>query len=174
MPAPQRTSPWCSARAVPVRTGATDAASVAGRTADHHTRPALGTLGEPGEVGFAFLDVCVPAFLRLFAQVVEQRRVAGQLLNPREAVVRCVEPGLEHAQREWTELEHAPAPRDGLFLEVGKQHDLVDQAHVERLARVVLLAEEPDLARLLLADDPRQQARAVAAVEAADAGSGLA
>src|SRR5690348_1361120 len=174
MPAPHRTPPWCSPTAVPVSTGATDAASVAGRTADPHTRPALGTLGEPGEIGFAFLDVCVPAFLRLFAQVVEERRVTGQLLNARQAVIRCVEPGLEHAQREGAELEHAPAPRDGLFLEVGKRHDLVDQAHVERLPRVVLLTEEPDLASLLLADDPGQQAGAVAAVEAADAGSGLA
>src|SRR5579864_6376193 len=159
--------------AVPVRTGATDAASVAGRTADHQTRPGLGTLGEPGEVGFAFLDVCVPAFLGLFAQVVEERRVARQLLDSGEAIVRRVEPGLEHAQREWAELEHAPAPRDGFSLEVGERDDLVDQAHRERLLRVVLLAQEPDLARLLLTNDPRQQTRAIAAVEAADTRAGL-
>src|SRR5579864_1891236 len=118
MPAPHRIPPWCSAIAVPVRTGATDAASVAGRTADHHTRPGLGTLWEPGEVGFAFLDVCVPAFLRLFGQVVEERRVAGQLLDAREAVVRSVEPGLEHAQRQRAELQHASAPCDRLFFQV--------------------------------------------------------
>src|SRR5579864_3624998 len=139
MPAPDRTPPWSRATAVPVRTGATDAASVAGRTADHHTRPRLGTLGEPCEVGFAFLDVCVPAFLRLFAQVVEEGRVAGQLLDTRKAVVRCVEPGLQHAQRKRAELEHAPAPLDSLLLELGEGHDLVDKAHVERLLRVVLL-----------------------------------
>src|SRR4029077_15564592 len=43
----------------------------------------------------------------------------------------------------------------------------------ERLLRVVLLAEEPDLARLLLADDAGQQAGAVPAVEAPDARPGL-
>ena len=38
---------------------------------------------------------------------------------------------------------------------------------------VVLAAQEPDLARLLLADDARQVAGAVAAVEAADLRPGL-
>src|SRR5207248_11168762 len=52
--------------------------------------------------------------------------------------------------------------------------DPVTEPHRQGLPGVVLLAEEPDLARLLLADHPGQEARAVAAVEAADARAGLA
>src|SRR5205807_8365454 len=66
------------------------------------------------------------------------------------------------------------APRDGLRFAVGKRHDLVDQSHVERLPRVVLLAQEPDLARFLLPDDARQQACSIATIEAPDARTGLA
>ena len=40
-PAHQRRPPSCTAIAVPASTGATEAASVTGRTADHHTREAL-------------------------------------------------------------------------------------------------------------------------------------
>ncbi len=64
-------------------------------------------------------------------------------------------------------------PRDRLDLEVGERHDLVDETHVERGLRVVLLAEVPDLARLLLADDARQQTRTEATVERTDARTGL-
>src|SRR5689334_12918171 len=184
-PAAGRAPPAWMAIAVPVSTGATDAASVAGRTADHQTRAALrrGTaatamrlrpLGELGEVGLSLLHVCVAPFLRLFAQVVEERRIARELLDAGQAVVGGVETRLEKAQCQWAQLQHAPAPRDRLALEVGQRHDLVDQAHVQRLLGVVLLAEKPDLTRLLLADDARQQPRAIAAVEAADARARLA
>jgi hypothetical protein len=61
-----------------------------------------------------------------------------------------------------------------LFFELGQRHDGVDEAHVEGLLGVVLAAEEPDLAGLLLADDAGHVAGAVAAVEAADLGAGLA
>src|SRR4029079_895741 len=48
------------------------------------------------------------------------------------------------------------------------------QAHLERRLRVVLLAEVPDLARLLLPDDAGQEPGSVATVEAADARARLA
>src|SRR5581483_8892946 len=134
----------------------------------------LRALRKLGEVRLALLHVRVAPFLRLFAQVVEKRRVAGELLDPGQPVVRGVEAGLQQAQRERAQLEHAPAPPDGLLLELVERHDLVDEAHLQRLLRVVLLAEEPDLARLLLADAAREQAGAVPAVEAADARPGLA
>src|SRR5579864_546336 len=183
-PAHPRAPPWCTAIAVPASTGATDAASVAGRTADHQTREALMAgaaaiirlrpLGELREIRLSLLDVSVATLLRLFAHVVEERGVAGELLDPGQPVVGRVEAGLQHPQRERAQLEHAAAPGDGLLLEVGQRHDLVDQAHVKRLLRVVLLAEKPDLARLLLSDDAGQEPRAVAAVEAADPRTGLA
>src|SRR4029077_6951035 len=169
-PAPHLAPPSCTAMAVAASTCATDAASVAGRTADHQT---LRALRELAEVGLALLDVSITALLRLLAHVVEVRRVAGELLDAGETVVRRIHPGLDHPQRERAQLEHAPAPGHGLLFQVGQRHDLVDQAHVERLLRVVLIAKKPDLARLLLTDDPGQQSGAVAAVEAADPWPGL-
>src|SRR6266700_4403778 len=94
-PGSVRTRPSWTATAVPARTGATEAASVAGRAADHQTRAARGagrsgSLREPGEVGLALLDVGVTALLSLLAEVVQQRGVAGQLLDAGEPVVRRV------------------------------------------------------------------------------------
>ena len=63
---------------------------------------------------------------------------------------------------------------DRLLLEALERHDRVDEAHVERLLRVVLPAEEPDLLGALLADLAGEQARAEAAVERADLRAGLA
>src|SRR5919201_489916 len=184
-PAPRPAPPWWIAIAVPTSTGATEAARVAGRTADHQTSAALGrvsaavaiglgALGELREVRLSLLHVRVAAYLRLFAHVVEERRVAGQLLDARQPVVRGVHACLDHAQRERAELEHLAAPRDRLLLQVGDRHDLVHEPHRQRLLRVVLLAQEPDLACLLLADDAGEQPGAVAAVEAADPRPGLA
>src|SRR5438445_4585602 len=79
-------------------------------------RPCSRSFGEFREVRFSFLHVRVAAFMRLFAHVVEERRVASELLDAGEPVVGRVESGLEHAQRKRTELEHPPAPRDRLEL----------------------------------------------------------
>src|SRR3954447_25579287 len=133
------------------------------------SRVTSGTLGELVEVGLALLEVGALALLRLLAHVVEERGIAGELLDAGEAVVGRVARRLDHAQRQRAVLQHLPAPRDRLLLELLERHDGVDQPHVERLLRVVLTAEEPDLARLLLPDRPRQQAGAVPAVERADA-----
>src|SRR5262245_62405846 len=104
-PGSVRTRPSWTATAVPARTGATEAARVAGRAADHQTLAALGrgrsgTPGEPGEVGPALGDVGVTALLGLLAQVIEQRRVARQLLDAGQAVVGRVHARLEQAQRQ--------------------------------------------------------------------------
>src|SRR5256886_11335955 len=139
------------------------------------SRPApSGSLRKLREVRLSFLHVGVPAFLCLFAHVVEERRVARELLDAGQPVVGRVEPGLEHAQRQGTQLEHAAAPCERLLFELSQRNDLVHESHVERLLRVVLLAEEPDLARFLLPHDARKKPRPVAAVEASDARPGLA
>ena len=70
--------------------------------------------------------------------------------------------------------EHLAAPGEGFRLEAGERDDGVDEAHGERLLGVVLAAQEPDLAGLLLADDAGEVGRAEAAVERADLRSGLA
>src|SRR3954447_25300611 len=136
------------------------------------SRVTSGTLGELVEVGLALLEVGALALLRLLAHVVEERGIAGELLDAGEAIVGRVARRLDHAQRERAVLEHLPAPRDRLLLELLERDDRVDQPHVERLLRVVLAAQEPDLARLLLADRAREQPRAVPPVERADPGAG--
>ena len=55
-----------------------------------------------------------------------------------------------------------------------ERHDRVHEPHLQRLLRVVLAAEEPDLLGLLGADQAREHARAEAAVERADPRAGLA
>src|SRR4030081_3217589 len=64
------------------------------------------TLRKLGEVRFAFLHVRVAALLRLFAHVIEQGRIARQLLDAGEAVISSIESSLEHSQRERAELQH--------------------------------------------------------------------
>src|SRR2546428_10554867 len=162
--------------------GASDAASVGGRGAVRHHRRGVrtgaatisGSFRELGEVWFPFLHVRVAALLRLFAHVVEKRRVARELLDACETVIGRIEAGLEHAERERAELEDPPAPGNRLLFERREGHDLVYEAHVQSLLGVVLLAQEPDLARLFLADDAGEKSCAVAAIEAAHPWAGLA
>ncbi len=78
-----------TAHAVPTMTGTTEAGSVRGRAPATHlfTSSRHGRRGNCREVGRPLLDVRVAAFLRLVAHVEEHRRVAGELLDPREPVV---------------------------------------------------------------------------------------
>src|SRR5687768_9054554 len=101
--------------AVPTSTGTTAAGSVAGRAAPSQTRAALMPGGRRRrsrkarvlrEVGLPLLEERVLPLLRLLRQVVEQRRVAGELLQPREAVGVGVEGGLQEAQRRRALLRH--------------------------------------------------------------------
>src|SRR5262249_20869411 len=133
-----------------------------------------GSPWETCKVWFALLDVGVTALLGLLAQVVEERRVPGQLLDAGQTVVRRVHPRLDHAQGQGAVLEHLARPGHGLFFEPLQGHHLVDEAHLQRLLSVVLLAQKPDLTRLLLAHDAGEQSRAVAPVEAANARACLA
>src|SRR3954451_4430248 len=163
------------ASAVPTSTGEIAAGSVRGRAATSHSLSGgrSGALRELGEVGLAPLDVCVTTLLGFVGHVEEKIRVVRELLDARKAVFRGVEARLEQAQGERREGEHLAAPRDRLVLEPPEPHDGVHESHLERLLRVVLPAEEPDLLRLLRPDLAREEARAESAVEAADARAGL-
>src|SRR5260370_39841665 len=117
--------PSWMATAVPASTGATEAASVAGRTADHQTRPGVRaeagitnsrSLGKLRKIGLSLLHVRVAAFLRLFAHVVEKSCVARELLDAGQPVIGSVQARLEKAQGKRAELEHAAAPGDRLLL----------------------------------------------------------
>src|SRR6266487_5967396 len=162
----RRRSPWCSiAAAVPTSTGAIAAGSVRGRAAISQilkSRP----LRVFGEVRAASLLVGVASLLTLLGHVEEQRRVVGELLDPGEPVLGGVEARLQQPQREGGERRHLAAPGNGLALEVAEGEHRVDQAHIERLLRVVEPRQEPDLLRLLDADVPGQKGGAEAAVEA--------
>src|SRR6478736_1104732 len=105
--------------------------------------------------------------LRFLGHVVKHRGVAGEFLHAGHAVELGVESGLQAADRQRAVFQNPVRPRHPLGLEFSHRHDLVDEAHGGRLGRVVLAAEEPDLARLLLAYEAREVARAEAAVEAA-------
>src|SRR2546423_9392125 len=171
--------PSWPASAVPTGTGATAAGRVRGRAAMSQIRAPLGirrlrAAGKLREVRAALLDVGVATLVRLLAAVEEEVRVVGELLEPGEAVLGRVEARLQQAQRERREREHLTAPGDGLVLEALERHDRVDQSPVQRRLGVVLAAEEPHLAGPLGADLARQQPGAVAAVEGADPGPGLA
>src|SRR2546423_14545416 len=95
-----RNVPCVPASDVPTSTGATDAGSVRTRAAMSQMRmpvPApLRPFRELREVGLALLDVGVAPLLGLVGHVEEQRRVAGELLDPRQPVVRGVHRRLEH------------------------------------------------------------------------------
>src|SRR5439155_1453511 len=167
------------AAAVPTSTQTTPAPSVLGRAASQKS-PAmpgfpmpgsmlgLGPPGEGVEARLALLQVGVAALLRLLVHVGEEGGVAGELLDARQAVGVGVEGCLEQPDGERAHLEDAPAPGDGLLLEAVEGHHLVDEAHPQGLLGVVLLAQEPDLASLLLADLAREQSRPVASIERAD------
>src|SRR5689334_15342108 len=170
--------PSVAASAVPTSTGATAAGSVRGRAAISQMRNGLmgasRALRELREVGLALGLVRLAAFLRLVAGVEEEVGVVRELLDAAEPVLLGVEAGLQEPEGERGELEHLAAPLHGLGFELLQRHDRVHEPHVERLLRVVLPAQEPDLLRLLGADEPGEDARSVAAVEGADARAGLA
>ena len=84
-----------------------------------------------------------------------------------------VQSGLEEANGNRAFAEDFARPLHALGFQLIDRDDGVDQPHVERLLRVVLAAQIPDFARLLLPDNRGQIARAVAAVEAADFRPGL-
>src|SRR4029453_205670 len=138
MKAPTRgRSPCCSiAAAVPTSTGAIAAGSVRGRAAISQILKS-GPLRVLGEVRAASLLVGVAALLALLRHVEEQRRIVGELLDPRGAVLGCVEARLEQPQGEGGEGGHLAAPGDRLAFEVREREDRVDQPHVEGFLRVV-------------------------------------
>src|SRR5215211_7308625 len=132
-----------------------------------------GPVRELREVGLALLVVGVAALLSLRGLVEEEGGVACELLQAGLAVAVGVKGRLEAPDRHLGIGQDLAAPLHGLFLEALEGDDGVDEAHLEGLSGVVGPAEEPDLPRLLLADDAGQVSCSVAAIEGADLGSCL-
>ena len=135
---------------------------------------AHGSQGNLRAFGRALLPLRLVEFLRLLAHVVEQRGVPGELLQARLAVHVGVEGALQAANGEGALPHDLAGPLDPLGLELRHGYDRVDEPHLPGLGRAVLPAKKPDLAGLLLPDDPGEIARPEAAVEAAHAGAHLA
>ena len=125
------------------------------------------------EVRLALLEERVPPFFALVGHVEQRRRVARELLQAGEAVRVRDERRLQEADRRRAVSEDLARPAHALVLELIERHDRVHEAHLERLLRVVLAAQVPNLACLLVADDARELRRAEARIERADARPGL-
>src|SRR6266498_77572 len=124
-----------------------------------------GPARELGEVGLALLAEGVAALLRLLGHVVEVSRVTGELLDACQPVGVRVEARLEQPQCQRALAEDLAAPVEGDLLQAVEGHDRVDQAHRQCLHGVVLVAQEPDLGRLLASHGAGEHPHPVAAVE---------
>src|SRR5207249_6665703 len=127
------------------------------------------SLSEFLEVDGPLLDERVATFHRLVGPVVETERRVRELRDTGSRLGIDVERLLGQRQRGRALVEELATPLLHFGAEVLQRHDLVDEAHREGVLSRVLPAEIPDLARLLLADDAREEAGAVPRVDAADA-----
>src|SRR5215470_17472386 len=121
---------------------------------------------ELAEVHGALLDEGVAALHGFVRLVVEAERGVGELGDPRPLLGVDVEGLLGEGEGGRALLEERGAPLLGLGPEVLERDHLVHEPHGEGFLRGVLQAEVPDLARLLLADDAGEIARAVAGIHA--------
>ena len=113
-------------------------------------------------------------FLRFVAHIIKQRRIAGEFLNTGLAVELRVERTLEQPDRQRAVTENLLCPLYAFGLNLLDRHHRVDQSHFQRLFRVILAAEIPNLAGLLLPDDAREITGTKPAVETAHARTDLA
>src|SRR6266566_2848860 len=123
--------------------------------------PRLLSRSEFLEVDGPLLDERVATFHRLLGPIVERERRVRELRHAGSRLGIDVERLLGQRQRGRALVEELGTPLLHFGAEVRQRHDLVDEAHRERVLRRVLPAEIPDLARLLLADDASEEAGAV-------------
>src|SRR6185503_8663563 len=104
----------------------------------------------------ALFDEGVTAFLGLGRAVVELEGGEGDFGDAGDVLGVGVEGLLRELERRRALFEDLFAPLRGFGAEICRWNDGVHQAHLERLGRRVLATEVPDLACLLLADEPRE------------------
>src|SRR5882672_511925 len=129
---------------------------------------------ELAEVHGALLDEGVAAFHGFVRLIVKPEGGVGELGDPGALLGVDIEGLLGEGEGRRALLEEGGTPLLRLGAEVLERHHLVHEPHVERLLRRVLQAQVPDLARLLLAHDAGQIARAVPGVHAPHARTRLA
>src|SRR6478752_1130344 len=108
--------------------------------------------GERRPVGVALLEELVAALLGLVGHVGQAGGLAGEELLADQAVVDEVEGVLQHPLGRGALAVDQPTPLQAGGLELGMGNGTVDRAHPYAVLGGVLLAEEEDLARELLAD----------------------
>src|SRR5262249_5709809 len=97
----------------------------------------------------------------------------GERAEAADRLAVGVEGVLEKAQCGRALLEDLVGPAPHLRAQLGGWHDRGRQCPAQHRLGVVLPAQEPDLARALLAEDAREVRAAEAGVEGADPGAGL-
>ena len=158
--------PSVAASAVPTSTGATAAGSVRGRAAISQMRAAVARAPLTAGAGTREVRACASPCRRRAPPAPPRCRRTGGWRRARAAGCRAKPSScawkLAFSSRS-ANGESASISRhhcDGLLLEPLERHDRVDEPHVERLLRVVLAAQEPDLLRLLRPDEARRAAPA--------------
>src|SRR5206468_10607391 len=126
------------------------------------------------EVGLAAFVERFDAFLRFVRLVVVLDGLDAEEADAADVFGVGVERALGDRQRGRAHLVDLLAPLVDFGVELVVRHDLVDEAHLLGLGGAVLAAQEPDLARLLLANDARQVGRAPARIDRADLRADLA
>src|SRR3984893_11012455 len=126
------------------------------------------------EIGPAFFEEGGGALLRLLGVVIEGQRLKAERADAADIFAVGVERAFGDGDRGRRQRQDLLAPSLDLGIELVGRHYLVDQPHLERFGGGVAAAQEPDLARPLLADQARQIGGAPARIDRADARPDLA
>src|SRR5439155_27155581 len=93
------------------------------------------------KVRFALFQERVFALFRLLGEVIEERRVAGELLHSRKALGRRVESRFDKPNSRGRFLENLPRPLNRGVLELIEWYHGIDEAHFERLLGRILATQ---------------------------------
>src|SRR3954454_17799445 len=109
-------------------------------------------LAHATEVGAALFEEGARPLLRFLALVVQRQRLEAERADAADVFAVGVERALGDRDRGRRQCQDLAAPRLDFGVELLGGDDLVDEPHRVRLGRRVAPAQEPDLARPLLAD----------------------
>src|SRR5713101_8913446 len=119
-----------------------------------------------------FVEGC-DAFLR-FRRIVEHlHRMQGKVADATNVVGVGIERPLCQSNRRRRSLRKLVGPILDSGIQLRRWHDLIHKPHLTRLFGGVAIVDEPDLARLLVADVARQEGSAPTSIDRADLRSDL-
>src|SRR5690242_511512 len=126
------------------------------------------------EIGAALFEEGPRSLSRFLALVVQRQRLEAERADAANVFAVGVERALGDRDRGRRQREDLAAPGLDFGVELLGRDDLIDEPHLVRLGGRVAPAQEPDLARPLLADQPRQIGGAPAGIDRAHPGADLA